>query len=75
MEDINQKVLLLGIYKKEHGETLLEVIYRLSNTGMFTPKEGKVYLKLLQKNHYIEDGELSYKGEEQAKIIEKEFRL
>lgn len=75
MEDINQKVLLLGIYKKERGETLLEVIYRLSNTGMFTPKEGKIYLKLLQKNQYLEDGELTFKGVEQAKIVEKEFRL
>ena len=34
--DIDEKVLLLGILKKESDETLNDIVIKLENTGMFS---------------------------------------
>jgi len=73
--DINEKVLLLGILKKEEDETLNDIVIKLENTGMFTLKEGKKLLKKLKSEGYVLDSSLSLKGDLIAKEVEKEFTI
>lgn len=73
--DINEKVLLLGILKKENDETLNDIVVKLENTGMFTLKEGKKLLKKLKTEGYVLDSSLSLKGDLLAKEVEKEFQV
>jgi len=73
--DIIKRVFLLGILKKESGETLDEVTKTLVNTGMFKTKEAKKVLKELKDDKYIVNEELSIKGIAIAKEAESEFKL
>ncbi|MGM0520165.1 MAG: hypothetical protein ACQERD_11035 [Campylobacterota bacterium] len=73
--DINEKVLLLGIYKKDEDETLIDIVIKLESNGLFNLKEGKRLLKGLKKEGFISDSSLSLKGELQAKEVENEFKL
>ena len=73
--DINKKVLLLAIYKKEENESLTDALLRLEETNLFTLKEGKKFLKELKKDEFISDSSLTLKGELLAKDIEKEFKI
>ena len=73
--DINEKVLLLGILKKESDESLNDVVLKLENSGLFSLKEGKRLLKNLKKNEYVLDSSLSVKGELLAKQVEQEFKI
>lgn len=75
MEEINKKVLLLAILKKEDDETLLDVAKKMDNTKAFSLKEGKKYLKELKKEGFIVDNELSLIGIQKAKEVELEFKL
>ena len=45
--DINKKVLLLAIYKKEDDESLNDILLKMDSTHVFTQKEGKKYLKVV----------------------------
>jgi hypothetical protein len=45
--DINEKILLLAILKKEVDETLNDIVLKLENTNLFSLKEGKKLLKKL----------------------------
>ena len=73
--DINEKVLLLAILKKESNESLNDIVLKLENTGMFSLKEGKKLLKKLKTEQYINDSFLTFKGEAIAKNVEQEFRI
>ena len=73
--DINEKIILLGILKKESDETLNDVIIKLENTGMFSLKEGKKLLKKLKTEGFVLDNTLSLKGDLAAKEVEKEFKI
>lgn len=73
--DIDEKVLLLGILKKESDETLNDIVIKLENTGMFSLKEGKRLLKKLKAEGYVLDSSLSLKGDLTAKEVEKEFAI
>ena len=73
--DINERVLLLAILKKELDESLSDVVLKLENTGMFSLKEGKKLLKKLKSEEYVTDSYLTLKGEVTAKNIEQEFKL
>ena len=75
MENINKKVLLLAILKKEDDESLMDVVLKLDNTKVFTLKEGKKYLKELKKESYVSDDSLTLLGITKAKEIELEFKL
>lgn len=75
MSDINEKVLLLAIYKKKADESINDVLLILENTRVFSLKEGKAYLKNLKKSNYIKDGSLTVVGEIKAKEIEQEFKI
>ena len=73
--EIEERVFLLGVYTKPENESLRDVLISLANTGMFTLKEGKKILKKLQKEQFIIDGELSFKGLAEAKKAKEEFTL
>ncbi len=73
--DINEKVLLLGILKKDSDESLNDVVLKLENSGLFSLKEGKRLLKNLKKDQYVLDSSLSIKGELLAKQVEQEFKI
>lgn len=73
--DINEKVLLLAILKKELDETLLDIVLKLENTGMFSLKEGKKLLKKLKNEEFVTESYLTLKGEVIAKNVEQEFKI
>ncbi len=73
--NIEKRVLLLGIYKKEADETIQDVLIKLEETRMFTLKEAKRLLKELKEEGYIEGSRLTLKGIEKAKVVESEFKL
>ena len=73
--DINEKILLLAILKKESNESLNEVVLKLENTGLFTLKEGKKLLKKLKSEEFVSDSFLTLKGELIAKYVEQEFNI
>jgi len=79
MEDeglgINERVFLLGVMTQKEGETIRDLILALSNTGMFTPKEGKRIRKTLEEQGYLSEGALTVKGMIEAKRAEAEFKL
>jgi len=71
--DINKRVFLLAILKKEAGETLADVTESLVDTGMFDLKEGNKILKELKEAKYIVNDQLSVKGVAVANEAEAEF--
>ncbi len=73
--DIEDRVLLLGIYKKQEGESLQDILVMLEDSRLFSLKEGKKRLKALKSNGMIKDGELTVLGIERAKEIEQEFKV
>jgi len=73
-EDIIKSVTLLGIYKKEQGESLNDVMIMLVETGMYKMKEAKQVFKELKSELYISNGELTLKGITEAKRAEEMFK-
>lgn len=73
--DINEKVLLLGIYKKDDDETLSDIVLKLEASGLFSLKEGKKLLKKLKKEEFINDTILTLKGQLIGKQVEAEFKI
>jgi hypothetical protein len=73
--DINEKVLLLAILKKEDTESLNDIVLKLENTGLFSLKEGKKLLKKLKKEEFLSDSFLTLKGIAIAKNVEQEFKI
>ncbi|MGB6327632.1 MAG: hypothetical protein WBF48_01785 [Halarcobacter sp.] len=75
MDNLNKKVLLLAILKKEEDETLNDVIKKMDNTKVFSLKQGKKYLKELKKENLVGDESLTMIGVTKAKEVELEFKL
>lgn len=73
--DINKQVLLLALLKRKEDESFNEVIAQLQQAKLFSFKEGKRVLKELKEERYVIDGDLSLKGELEAKKIEQEFKV
>ncbi|QKJ24050.1 hypothetical protein [Poseidonibacter lekithochrous] len=73
--DINKKVFLLAIYKKEESETLNDIVLKLEETGLFSLKDGKKFLKEFKKEELVSDSYLTLKGQIQAQDVEKEFKI
>ncbi len=73
--DLEAKVLLLALYKKESNETFNEVLFKLENSKVFTLKQGKKYLKELKSSGFISEDYLNMQGEVLAKKVEEEFRI
>ncbi len=72
---IEEQVLLLGIYKRKEDESINNVVMMLEDTGMFTYKEGKKYLKSLKEDGYIAEDRLTVTGAQKAKEVEEGFKL
>ncbi|MEA2050571.1 MAG: hypothetical protein U9O56_07560 [Campylobacterota bacterium] len=75
MDNIEQRVLLLGLYKKQDDETFIDVINVMENSRVFTKKTGKKYLKNLKALNYITDDSFTMIGIQKAKEIEMEFKI
>ena len=75
MDNLNKKVLLLAILKKEEDETLNDVIKKMDNTKVFSLKQGKKYLKELKKENLVGDESLTMIVVTKAKEVELEFKL
>ena len=75
MDNIELRVLLLGIYKRADDENLLDVIKTMDNSKVFNLKQGKKYLKELQKLGYVLSEGLTFIGIEKAKEVELEFKI
>jgi hypothetical protein len=73
--DMNERILLLAILKKEQDESLMDAVIKLEDTGLFSLKEGKKLLKNLKKKQYVSDSSLTLKGELSAKKVEAEFKI
>ena len=72
---IEKKVFLLKMLKRESDESIKDVIIILADTGVFTLKEGKKIRKELEREGYIKDGNLTILGVAEAKKADEEFRL
>jgi hypothetical protein len=74
-ENMDLRVFLLAIYKKQDNETIQDVIEMMINTGLFDMKNGKKSLKDLKKLNYVLDNGLSMVGLQKAKEVELEFKI
>jgi len=74
-ENMELRVLLLGLYKKQDNETFNDIVAVLEQSRLFTKKVGKKYLKLLKELNYIKDDTLTMIGLEKAKEVEQEFKV
>ena len=72
--DIIKRVFLLGVSKREEGESMKDTLISLVNTGMFDMKEAKQVLKELRDAKYIVGDNLSMTGVMEADKAEKEFK-
>ena len=72
--DVFHQVSLLGILKKEPGETLEDVQMMLVETGMFDKQEAKKVFDDLRSGGYVDDkGGLTFLGVQAAKEAEMMF--
>ena len=73
--DIESRVFLLAIYKKQDDETLTDVIAQMEEAKVFTFKEGKRLLKEFKNDKLIIENEMSFSGLALAKSAEQEFKI
>ena len=73
--DIENKVLLLAIFKKKDNESINDILISLEEAKVFTFKKGKQYLKELKNDDLLLNNILSFTGLTKAKEIEKEFKI
>lgn len=74
-DNIELRVFLLGIYKRESGESFKDVIAKMEEARVFDQKTGKKYLKELKKLGFLSDDSLTMIGIEKAKNVELEFKI
>jgi len=74
-ENIEIRVLLLGIYKALEGETINDILKTMENTRVFDSKTGKKHIQVLKELNYINDDGLTFIGIEKAKEVEREFKI
>ena len=74
-DNIELRVLLLAIYKKQEDESLKDILQMMDNSRVFDLKTGKQYLKELRNLTFLEQDSLTFIGVEEAKKVELEFRL
>ena len=74
--DIIKRVFLLGVSKREDGESMKDVLESLVNTGMFENgmKEAKQVLEELKKSNHIAGDNLTMLGVMAANEAEREFK-
>ena len=74
-ENIELRVFLLAIYKRESDESFKDVIAKMEDARVFDQKTGKKYLKELKQLGFISEDSLTMIGIEQAKNVEMEFKI
>ncbi len=75
MDNIEIRVLLLALYKKQDDESFSDVLGVMEEGRVFTKKVGKKYLKKLRELNYITEDSLTIVGIEKAKEVEMEFKV
>jgi hypothetical protein len=75
MDNIEQRVLLLALYKRQEGETFSDILGVMEETRVFPRKTGKKYLKNLKALKYISDDGFTMMGIQKAKEVELEFKI
>ncbi len=75
MDNIEQRVLLLGLYKKQDDESFSDILGVMEESNVFTKKTGKKYLKNLKELKYITDDGFTMMGIQKAKEVELEFKI
>ncbi len=75
LDNIEVRVLLLGLYKRGDDESLLDVVKTMENSRVFSLKQGKKYLKELKSSGFVGEEGLTMIGIEKAKEIELEFKI
>ena len=73
--NMDLRVFLLAIYKKQDNETVQDVIEVMVNAGLFDMKNGKKSLKELKKLNYVLENGLTMLGISKAKEVELEFKI
>jgi hypothetical protein len=73
--EMESRVFLLAILKKQENETIKDITEIMINTELFTQKDGKKILKQLIKEEYIANDQLTFKGVTLAKKVEREFKI
>jgi len=73
--EMESRVFLLAILKKQENETIKDITEIMINTELFTQKDGKKILKQLTKEEYIANDQLTFKGVTLAKEVEREFKI
>ena len=74
-DEFNKQVLLLAIFKRKEDESIKDALINVVDTGSFTQKQAKKYLKELKAEKLIDDDSLTFLGIEKAKQVEMMFRL
>jgi len=74
-ENMELRVLLLGLFKKEENETFNDILGVMEESRVFTKKVGKKYLKSLKELKYIADDGFTMIGIAKAKEVEMEFKI
>ena len=74
-ENMEMRVLLLALYKRQEGESFKDVVLTLEASGLFSLKQGKKLLKQLKELSYISDEGFSVIGLQKAKEVEMEFKI
>ncbi len=74
-ENIELRVFLLGLYKKENEETFSDIIGVMEESRVFTKKVGKKYLKNLKELNYVTDDSFTMIGVTKAQEVEREFKI
>jgi len=72
--EIEKRVFLLAIAKRDEDESMNVILSMLVDTGMFDKKEGKKHLNELREANYIVGEKLSMTGVIEAEKAEKEFK-
>jgi len=74
-ENMDLRVFLLAIYKRQDNESIQYIIEMMINAGLFDMKNGKKSLKDLKKLNYVLDDGLTMLGIQKAKEVELEFKI
>lgn len=75
MDNIEQRVLLLALFKKQDDENFTDILGVMEESRVFTKKVGKKYLKNLKELNYITDDAFTMIGITKAKEVELEFKI
>ncbi|MBD3840735.1 MAG: hypothetical protein IE909_02410 [Campylobacterales bacterium] len=74
-ENIELRVLLLALYKKEDNESFNDILNTMESSRVFTQKVGKKYLKTLKQMQLVTHDGFTMLGIEKAKEVELEFKI